>query len=94
MPLTGLRLCLSKFNVERNLQIIYSHRQTVLDQFGYFDSAIAEAGAKNQFRLEVAKFIFSDPVTGYIAQNSGSELNINPVVGMMEKIVKTKSSTD
>lgn len=84
-PVAALKLCLSKFNLERNLQILYDHRQTVLDQYPAFDNAIADDDAKNQFRLEVAKFIFSDPATGYLAQKSGSELNINPVIGAVEK---------
>jgi hypothetical protein len=86
-PVAGLKICLSKFNLERNLQIVYDHRQTVLDQYPVFDSAIADDDAKNQFRLEVAKFIFSDPTTGYVGQKSASELNINPVMGAVEKAV-------
>jgi cell wall-associated NlpC family hydrolase len=84
-PLAGMRMCLSKFNLERNLQIVYDHRQTVLNQYPNFDRAIAENEAKNQFRLEVAKFIFSDPDTGYVPDTGGAELNINPVIGAIEK---------
>lgn len=85
-PAIAMRLALSKYNLERNLHIVYDHREVVLDQYRTFEAAIGEdAEAKNQFRLAIAKFIFSDPVTGYIGLDSGAELNINPVIGTIEK---------
>ena len=85
----GLRLCLKKYNAERNLQIVYGHRQTVLDQYPLFDQAIADdVDAKSKLRLDVAKLVFSDPATGYISAEKGSELNINPMIGAVEKAAK------
>lgn len=87
MPAVFMRVTLAKYNLERNLRIIYDHRETVLAQYRTFETAIGDdAPAKNQFRLEIAKYIFSDPVTGYITQEAGAEINVNPVVGMIEKI--------
>ena len=72
-------------------RIVYDHRQTVLDQYRTFESAIGDdLEAKNQFRLEIAKFIFSDPITGYVRADTGSELNINPVIGTIEKAIGGK----
>jgi hypothetical protein len=85
-----MRVTLVKYNVERNLRLIYTHRNAVLTQYKLFEAAIGElpesAAAKNQFRLEIAKVIFADPTTGYIAADSGSEININPVVSTIEKV--------
>jgi len=87
-----IKLTLSKYNVERNLHIVYVHRDAVLDQYSIFESAIGENDLeiKNQFRLEIAKVVFTDPGTGYVAGGSSSELNINPVIGMIENVTKSK----
>ena len=89
-PAVFMRLAISKYNLERNLKIIYNHRDTVLEQYNIFESAISneDVEAKNQFRLEIAKIVFSDPSTGYTGASSGSELNINPVLNTVEKIAK------
>lgn len=90
LPALFMKVALSKYNLERNLRIIYTHRDTVLDQYSIFESAISneDKEAKNQFRLEIARAIFSDPNTGYAVSKTGSELNINPVLGTVEKLVK------
>jgi hypothetical protein len=88
LPALFMRVALAKFNLERNLGIVYAHRDAVLRQYRDFESAIGDdAPAKNQFRLEIAKYIFSDPVTGYVTPDGGSEVNINPVIGMLDKVV-------
>ncbi len=86
----GMRLCLTKYNTERKLRIVYEHREKVLDQYRTFEAGIGDdSQAKNEFRLEIAKYIFSDPKTGY-DENSpvGTEINLNPVVGAVESFVK------
>ena len=90
LPALFMKVALSKYNLERNLRIIYTHRDTVLDQYTIFESAISDEDkeAKNQFRLEIARAIFNDPNTGYALGKSGSDLNINPVLGTVEKLVK------
>lgn len=87
-PAVFMKLCLSKYNLERNLRIIYDHRHTVLDQYLVFENAIPETDSdgKGKLRLEMARVIFSDPHTGYAQTNSASELNINPVVNTIEKV--------
>lgn len=86
-PAVFMRITLAKYNLERNLRIIYDHRETVLEQYRTFETAIGDdVPSKNQFRLEIAKYIFSDPITGYIAQDSGAEINVNPIVGMIERV--------
>jgi hypothetical protein len=82
-----MRVALAKYNAERNLRIIYAHRETVIAQFRVFESAIGESNpdAKNQLRLEIAKYIFTDPITGYLSADS-AEININPVISTIEKV--------
>jgi hypothetical protein len=93
-PAVFMQIALSKFSLERNLRIIYDHRETVLAQYRNFESAIGDdAPSKQQLRLEIAKYIFSDPVTGYIAAAAASEVTINPVVGMIERVVTANRGT-
>ncbi len=86
-----LRLALGKYNAERNLKIIYDHRGAVLSQYSLFESAIGEDGdgrvAKNQLRLELAKYIFADPSTGYISTDAAADININPVISTVERLL-------
>lgn len=90
-PAIFLKISLSKYHLERNLRIIYDHRATVLEQYKTFESAIGEdTEAKNKFRLEIAKYIFSDPNTGYISQSKSSEVSVNPIINMFEKASKLK----
>lgn len=89
IPSIFLKVSLTKYNTERNLRIIYSHRQKVLDQYKTFEAGIGDdTEAKNQFRLEIAKYIFSDPNSGYIsdANHSATEVNINPIMSAVEKL--------
>ena len=82
----GIRITLGKYNLERNLRIIYDHRSSTLQQFEVFEKAISDdLDAKNQLRLEVARYVFSDPDTGYRGSSSSHELNINPILNTVEK---------
>jgi len=85
-PSIFLKISLTKYQLERNLRIIYDHRATVLEQYKTFENAIGDdAPAKNEFRLAIAKYIFSDPLTGYITQSKNNEVAINPIINMVEK---------
>ncbi len=45
--------------------------------------------AENAFRLEIAKYIFSDPKSGYDNSTSaGTEINLNPIISAVESIAK------
>lgn len=84
-----LKITLTKYNVERNLHIIYDHRHTVLEQYNIFENAIGDEVSKNAFRLKIAKYIFSDPQTGYLGKDgTPSEINVNPIINMAEKMAK------
>lgn len=88
-----VRISLTKYNTERGLRIVYGHRQKVLEQYQNFEAGIGDdLEAKNQFRLEIAKYIFSDPQSAYssIAKLSSTDININPVVSAADKFVRTK----
>ncbi|MCW7478346.1 hypothetical protein ND856_13715 [Leptospira bandrabouensis] len=90
-PTALLKICLTKYQTERHLRILYSHRSAVLSQYSEFEKAIGESvEAKNAFRLEIAKYLFSDPQTGYIKENSNSDLNFNPVISVLEKAITSK----
>lgn len=87
----AMRLCLTKYNTERMLRIVYGHREKVLDQYRSFEAGIGDDNpeAKNAFRLEIAKYIFSDPKSGYDKSSSvGAEINLNPIIGAVESIAK------
>ena len=90
-PAIFMKVCLGKYNLERNLRIIYNHRDTVLNQYRVFEASIGDdnVDAKNQFRLEIARVIFDDPETGYTKANSSNDININPVLSTIEKVAKT-----
>lgn len=83
------KLTLSKYNLERNLRIIYDHRLSVLEQFGTFDSAISDSDqeGKARLRLELAKTLFADPSTGYNS-DAASDFNVAPVVNVVDAIAK------
>lgn len=87
----AMRLSLAKYNTERKLRIVYEHREKVLDQYRSFEAGIGDDNpeAKNAFRLEIAKYIFSDPKSGYDESSSAStEINLNPIIGAVETIAK------
>lgn len=90
VPAIFMRIALTKFNLERNLRITYDHRESVLSQYKNFENAIGDdADAKNEFRLELAKYVFSDPQTGYLGKNANEiGLSINPIVNMVDKAGK------
>jgi len=88
----AIKITIGKYNLERNLRIIYDHRSTTLQQFEIFEKAIVndDADAKNQLRLDVARYVFSDPDTGYRGASSTNELNINPVLTTVEKVIRKR----
>ncbi len=91
-PSILLKISLTKYNIERNLGIIYGHRSAVLNQYSSFENAIGDEiemkQAKNEFRLEIMKYIFSDPQTGYIKDVKPGEVSINPIINLAEKLIK------
>lgn len=87
VPALLTKVSLKKYNLERNLIILYSHRATVLKQYQNFENAIGDdQDAKNSFRLEIAKYIFSDPQTGYIGDGKSNEVSVNPIINLAERM--------
>ena len=80
-----LKLSLNKFNFERNLHIIYKHRQKVLAQYPSLENGLNPED-KSIFRQEVAKYIFTDPLSPSI--QDGAEINVNPVLQTAEKMTQ------
>jgi len=84
----AMRLTFSRYKTERNLTVLYNHRQKVLQQYKGFEAGIGDdAQAKNEFRIEIAKYIFSDPHFE-INEKSKTELNISPIYNMANKLLK------
>ncbi|WP_414431296.1 hypothetical protein [Alcanivorax sp. IL2] len=81
---TFMKVTYSRFQSERNLGILYNHRQKVLQQYKGFEAAIGDdSNAKNEFRLEIAKYIFSDP-----GQNKSSDVDMNSYSSTFSKLIK------
>ncbi|MBW0436033.1 hypothetical protein HGB47_20715 [Leptospira yasudae] len=87
IPSILLKISLSKYNSEKTLKVIYNHRSAVLNQYRNFENAIGENElSKNQFRLEIFKYIFSDPKVSYSKESSSSDISLNPILNIFEKI--------
>ena len=88
-----LRISLSKFNSERNLVITFKNRGTALKQFLLFEASLADdRDAKNLLRLEIARYLFSDPKTGLTESGTSGDVNISPVVQMLDRLGAAKGS--
>ncbi|EMJ99572.1 MULTISPECIES: hypothetical protein [unclassified Leptospira] len=91
-PTLIAKISLTKYQTERHLNVLYAHRAAVLSQYKEFENAIGDSAPdKNQFRLEIAKYLFSDPQTGYLKETGSGDLNVNPIISIMEKINTNKS---
>ena len=85
---SAIKITLGKYNSERRLTILYKHREKVLQQYKGFEAGIGEdAEAKNEFRMEIAKYIFSDP-SFEERNNENSKMSIGPSYKVIEKIIK------
>jgi hypothetical protein len=92
IPSLLLRITLRRYNIERHLRITYAHRSSVLKQYPDFEVGIGDdAAAKNNLRIQVANFIFSDPVTGYIKDTEANDVNVNPIISIADKITDRRS---
>ena len=81
------KISYKKYNFEGNLHVIYDHRATTLDIYEIFEKAIdKDAEAKKQLRLEIVRNIFSDPQTGFVKDPKSSDVNVNPIFTLMEKM--------
>lgn len=78
------RVCLTKYNAERHLRILYDHRGGALRQLLKFENTIDDE-AKSALRLEAAKMILSDPATPY-GKAETTEINMNPTIKAFEKV--------
>lgn len=94
LPVAALKISIAKYNTERSLYITYSHRQEVLAQYNVFEAGLGDdTQGKSQLRLEVAKYIFSDPKTGYTAEPQGSEFNFSAIFSNAERNLSEKLPT-
>ncbi|MGJ4734890.1 hypothetical protein [Leptospira levettii] len=89
IPLTFLiRLSIGKYNLERNLRIIYQHRMLIFEQYKYFENGFMDdPETRSKFLLNLSQLLFSDPQTGYI-NDSNNDINFNPIISIAEKIAK------
>ena len=86
-----VRALLAKYNIERNLRILYDHRLSVLEQYTIFERAITSQNEseKDRLRLEIMKYVFSDPKTGYTSERS-ADFNFTPIVQVVESLTPKK----
>jgi hypothetical protein len=93
IAIAAIKVCLSKYNAERHLKIIYDHRAKAIEQFMVFQNSIPKEDfdARGALRLEMARVVFSDPATSYTQSQGGSELNINPIIAAAERTASGKS---
>ncbi|MCW7490872.1 hypothetical protein [Leptospira meyeri] len=89
VPLSFLiRLSIGKYNLERNLRIIYQHRMLIFEQYKYFENGLMDdPETRSKFLLNLSQLLFSDPQTGYI-NDSNNDINFNPIISIAEKISK------
>ena len=83
------RLAVSKYNLERNLRIVYDHRNAVLEQYPLFEAGLGEnEEEKALLRLEIARHLFRDPQTGYCASSDSAAVSVNPVITAIDAVKK------
>ncbi|BDA80188.1 hypothetical protein LPTSP3_g31180 [Leptospira kobayashii] len=81
------RFSLSKFNAERLLRVTYEHRSVILEQYKTFELSIGDNDIlKNQLRLDIAKYIFTDPKVSFSDKNINPEINFSPIFQILEKL--------
>lgn len=85
-----LRFAVTRWNLERNLRLLYSHRVAAVEQYRLFDLTISpdEREAKDRLRLAVAHSLLADPVTGYrepAASDVGGATIVNTVMDRLPK---------
>jgi hypothetical protein len=81
-----VRVCLTKYNAERHLRIVYDHRRAALEQLKLFEAAIQDPATLASIRLEAVKMLLSDPATAYASRSDVTELNVSPIFTAIEKV--------
>ena len=82
----AIKVCLNRYLSERAVKVMYLHRISVIQQYPNLETGLAnDTELKNSMRLELAKFIFSDPGIGSAKDAQMSDININPIIHLMEK---------
>ena len=87
VPLLFMRVSLTKYNQERNLSVIYQHRAIVLKRREDIGLSLRTDESRDAHLLEVAKIIYSDPVTGFT--KAPNEVNVS---GVFESVRKAASA--
>lgn len=87
------RISLNKYNLERNLYIVYKHRLSAIEYFKTESEKLnPDHRTVEDLRITLASYIFSDPLTGYGNESKNKELNISPVVNVIDKAMRAASS--
>jgi hypothetical protein len=82
-----LKISISRYLTERHLRIIYNHRVNVLDMYDTFEAGIDKSSeAINNMRIELAKYMFSDPNFGASQNINHGDLSVSPIINIAEKI--------
>lgn len=84
-----VKLTLKRWNLERNLQLLYSHRVAALQQMELFTENLPTE-ERSRLRIEIGREMFADPVTGYLS-DSTSDVQVAPVVPILERVIRRDS---
>lgn len=81
-----VRLTLKRWNLERNLHLVYSHRVAALQQLELFTENFSPE-EKSALRVAIGKDMFADPRTGYLDEST-SDVSVAPVVNILDRVAK------
>lgn len=82
------KISLGKYNVERNLRIIYEHRMKLMNQYDDFDKEINDQEVKTKLKIDMMKYLFTDPYTGLLNNHNANDLAVSPIVNIIESLSK------
>lgn len=82
----AIKIFLGRYLAERSLKVMYLHRISVIEQYPNLETGLStDTELKNNMRLELAKFVFSDPGISAIKETQIGDININPLLSIAEK---------
>ena len=84
-----LKICFGRYLSSRRLAIIYFHRSNLVSKYSLFETGLDDPTTRSAMKLELAKYMFTDPAIDF-ESNTGSELNVNPVISLTEKFLESK----
>jgi hypothetical protein len=85
------KLTLKRWNLERNLQLLYSHRVAALNQMELFTENLPPE-ERSRLRIQIGREMFADPVTGYLSEST-ADVQVAPIMPILERVIQRESRT-